>query len=333
MDHCKLLFRGWLLAALCLAWLGCRHADDSDYQIAPLACRPPVMPPSWMPPPGAPLHVAQTPPAASLAPSPSAEKTAQEPVHVTLAPPAPERTEEAAQRPTPEQVAPLRALYRLAADRFAATPGYVARLRRRETVDGKAQPEELLLFKYRKSPPSIWMKWIGDEHKGRELVYVKGQYDNLVHVLPQPDAEGPFHLMSRHHVEQQADTPHGLGRQRWPVAEVGIAPWIERFGRLVEAFAAGDGAVGGLKYQGSVKRPEYDAAVDAVVHAIPPGLESGLPQGGERLWFFDTRLRLPVLVITRDHSGREVEYYCFDRFYFPVQFQESDFNPSNLGRR
>ena len=45
--------------------------------------------------------------------------------------------------------------------------------------------------------------------------------------------------------------------------------------------------------------------------------------------FFDTALRLPVMVITVDDRGQEVEYYSYDRFLFPARFEEGEFSPEN----
>jgi hypothetical protein len=229
---------------------------------------------------------------------------------------------------------PLRTLYRLAAERFAVTPGYIARFRRREMVDGKEHPEEVMVFKYRKDPSSIYMKWIGNEAKGRELLYVRGKYDDMIHVLPANSESGLFHPASRS-VERHPDGPHGLGKERGPVADLGVGPWIERFGQLVDAVERGDANIGKVKYLGSLQRPECEVSVNAVMHLIPPGCENGLPKGGQRLWFFDTTLHFPVLLITHDAEGKEVEFYCLDRFLFPGpgRFSDEEFNPAHLTKR
>jgi len=61
-----------------------------------------------------------------------------------------------------------------------------------------------------------------------------------------------------------------------------------------------------------------------------PGYEAQLPRGGRRWIFFDQRERLPVLVITQDERGHEVEYYCYDRLQYPVKLDDDDFNPDKL---
>src|SRR6516162_7845419 len=78
---------------------------------------------------------------------------------------------------------PLRALHDHAAQRYQTMDTYIMRLKRREVVGGKARPEELILVKFRQEPWSVYFKWIGPEAKGREVVHVKGQYDNRIHSL------------------------------------------------------------------------------------------------------------------------------------------------------
>src|SRR5439155_4762609 len=77
----------------------------------------------------------------------------------------------------------LRQVQRLAAERYAAIDSYIVRLRRREQVSGKGGPEEVLLFKFRKQPWSLYFKWLGQEGAGREVIYVKGQHENKIHTL------------------------------------------------------------------------------------------------------------------------------------------------------
>src|SRR5205085_3781407 len=74
--------------------------------------------------------------------------------------------------PSESPIDHVRELYRDAAQRYAAIDSYIVRLRRREQVNGKDQPEELLLVKFRKQPTSVYFKWLGKEGHGREVVYV-----------------------------------------------------------------------------------------------------------------------------------------------------------------
>ena len=226
----------------------------------------------------------------------------------------------------------VRALYRLASERMAATPGYVARLRRREFVNGFQRPEEIILVKSRKDPASLYLRWLGREAKDRELFWFTSQPTGRIYVAPAATDTGNLAAMGRRTLVVQ-DGPHGLGAERYPVGETGVAALIERLGRALSAVEQGDDKAGAFTYLGKIKRPERDIALDAVQHIIPPGCDSGLPKGGQRTWYFDNTLHFPVLVIAVDGAGKELEYYFFDDFLFPTRMPEEEFNPATLGRR
>jgi Protein of unknown function (DUF1571) len=326
---------GWLLvASTTLAWIGCN-------QVQPHA--PAVKAPQAAPP----LQIGETadlqdpiPNAAWPTPTRTTQLPAPEPnntgSHATLLPPLPEPLPPARMLPpeTPHNKAsaePLRTFQRLAAERLAATPAYVARFKRRERVNGVDHLEESLVLKYRAAPFALALRWTDGEAKNRELVCVKGQSEYLIHLLPAPSDNGKLAAASRRTIVLQ-DSPQGLGNERYPVGETGFAGLIDRFGRLVDALERGDSNVGTVKYLGKVNRPEFEAKVDAVLHIVPPGFDKSLPDGGERFWFFDGALRFPVLVIAHNSLGQEEEYYLFDNILFPGVVRESDFNPASLGR-
>jgi hypothetical protein len=222
----------------------------------------------------------------------------------------------------------VRTMHRLACERIAAIPGYAVRLHRREQINGLNRPEETLDCKFRTDPWSISLKWIGAEGKNRELVYVKGQHGNQVHMLTAA-GDSPLLPVAGKHLKLAPE--HTLIRAvgRYPIPEVGIAPLIERFGTLVAAGESGGGAAS-LQYLGVLKRTETDHPVEGVIQMIPAATEPGLPEGGERMWFFDVSSRLPIVMTTHNVRGQEVEYYWYDNITFPVQLSDNDFDPDNL---
>ena len=107
---------------------------------------------------------------------------------------------------------------------------YTLRMRRREVVAGKARPEELILAKFRREPFSLYLKWVGEEGKGREVCYVKGKHEDLVHTLM---AAGDLFLFAGKHFKVAPDSPLVKSNCRYPITEAGFGPLIARFGRLV----------------------------------------------------------------------------------------------------
>jgi len=281
-----------------------------------------------------PLRIAEAPkvhrpPIATLGPL----ESSSEPEDAILA-----TTPLVARAPAPADPAPtepagdLRTLYRLAADHYAKVSCYVVRMHRREQVNGKNRPEEVLLFKFRKEPWSVYFKWLSEEGKNREVIYVKGQHGNLIHTLT---AAGDLPLLpfAGKHIKLAPDSFLVKAASPHPITEAGVGNLIEQFGAILDAAEHSVPPADTVEYLGVRKQADFEHPLDAVRQTIAPGAEPSLPKGGQRLWYFDLTLRLPVLVITRDHRGQEVDYNRFREFTFPAQLSDDDFDPEILWRR
>jgi hypothetical protein len=329
-----------LFAFAAATLLGCAHQQrrprggESPVASAPLPRLPAPLPESRPPSPPAPP---QPSPAIHTPPAPHT------PPATDKAEPAPAKPQVQVESPPPTNHAAdrIRQLYRQATERYAAVPGYQARLRRREQLHGKDQPEEVMLFKFRKEPFSVYFKWLGPVAKGREVVYVQGRHDDKIHTLM---AAGDFPFIPAGTKKAiSPDNPMALSRSRHAITESGIGAILSDFGQAVEGTATllvsqPDGEEGGaahwpLEYLGPQSRPEYPVPLEAVRRRLPPGRERHLPHGGERYYFFDPASQLPVLVITLDENRREVEYYCYDQLQLPVAFPDDDFDPKKLWSR
>ncbi|MCS7046190.1 MAG: DUF1571 domain-containing protein [Gemmataceae bacterium] len=221
-------------------------------------------------------------------------------------------------------------LYSKAAAKWASIDDYGCRMRRREVVQGRARPEEVIIAKFRKDPFSVHFEWVGQEGKGREMVYVQGQHGNLLHTLT---AAGDVPLLpGGQRFKVSPDSMLVKAASRSSITDAGVGSLIERFGKLVADFERGDPRAS-AKYLGRMKRPEFENHVDVVVQKIPAGAEPTLPGGGQRLWCFDPGHGLPVLVVTHDHLDREVDFVCFDRFEFPGRYLDEVFHPDYLGKK
>jgi hypothetical protein len=227
-----------------------------------------------------------------------------------------------------DPVARLHALYRQAADEYAGLTSYIVRLRRREQVQGKDKPEEILLFKFRKQPFSVYFKWLGKEGQGREVIYVQGRFENKIHTRL---AAGDVPLMpAGGRIALAPDSALVRSSSRHPISEAGIGGSLDHLSELLRALDQGDNRLGTLRYLGPIKRPEFDTPCETVEEMIPPGQNPALPQGGRRLWAFHPERHLPTLIILYNETGHEVEYYCFDRWQYPVALDDLDFDPDRL---
>jgi hypothetical protein len=231
-------------------------------------------------------------------------------VYVPTAPPAP---------------SDVHSLWQAASVHFASMHTYVARVHRREQQNGKPGPDEWQFFKWRQQPWSVYFKWIGAEHKGREVLYVHGQHGSQIHTLL---AAGDMPLMpAGKHIALDPDNVFVRNASRHAITEAGIGNLVTKFGAIVAALEKDDRRLGTLTYRGKVRRPEYPAPMDGVEQMIPPGGETDMPKGGKRWWFFEATTHLPVLVITLDEAGHELEYNCYDQLRENVPLTDGDFNP------
>jgi hypothetical protein len=229
---------------------------------------------------------------------------------------------------TADPVAAMRRLYRRAVERYNTMDSYIARLQRKEQVNGKDQPLEVLSFKFRKNPLSIHLKWIGAEGHGREAIFVQGQHESKLHILT---AKGDVPLMpGGKRMSFDPDGPMVRSNARHKITEAGFDQTLRLMGAALDAYEQHRSISGSLTYLGRVKRPEFAQPAEGVEQTIPPGQDLQLPKGGRRLIFFDPTLDLPVLVLTYDSTGHEVEYYFFDRFQYPVALDDADFDPDRL---
>jgi hypothetical protein len=227
------------------------------------------------------------------------------------------------------QAKTLSAFYKRGGQSLAEMDSYIFRLRRREAVGGKKMPEELIRVHFRREPFSVHLKWLGDEGKGRETIYVKGKFDNKMQVLLASGDAFPFPAGFRWSIA--VDDSKAKARSRYPITETGFGSLIERYGVIAANVEKGDMRDGPMKHLGLIKRPEFEAKVDAVHQIVPPNSDRLLSKGGQRWWFFDASHGLPVLVVTHDLEG-EVEYYCHDHIQ-RVRLDDDDFNPERLWRK
>lgn len=229
---------------------------------------------------------------------------------------------------TADPMVQLRSLHRQAVERQVGMGCYSAQLRRREQVSGRDKPEETMIVRFRPEPWSVYFKWIGAQGHDREVVFVKGQHGSLIHTLL---AEGdmPFSPKGKR-LSLPPDNMFVRSSSRHAITEAGIGMMIEHFGQILASQEKGERKFGSLHYKGLNKRVEFEQPVEIVEHVVPTGAETQLPHGGKRWWAFDGVNHLPVLVITHDHRGQEVEYYCYTQIQYPQTFTDDDFNPAKL---
>lgn len=219
-------------------------------------------------------------------------------------------------------------LHAAAVAQYGAMDSLVARIRRRETRDGKAKPEELMLFKERKHPQSVHFKWIGPEASGREVLYVRGQYgDKLQIVTAKGDVPftpaGTRMSLARDSLLVKAANPHH------DVTDACVSRNLQELGELYQA-ARVEGSGVSARYLGSINRPEYPYPLEGIEIKLPPNRDPDMPRGGRRDVFYDTKTHLPVLYLSFDEQDRELNYNLYDRLQVGLKLDDDDFNPERI---
>ena len=231
-------------------------------------------------------------------------------------------------------LAAIRALVEAAAKKWDTVADFEARLVKKEVVNGKQMPTDEVIYRYRRQPMSVYMKTLSEAGKGREVLYVKGQYGDKLHIIT---GKGDNALVGAgYKTELDPDSRLATQRSRQKVTDAGFGRQISGLKQALAAVEAGKPV--GLTTLGPVKRSEYPYPLEGVELTLQPGLDPLMPRGGKRQFYFDPKpespsYRLPVLVTAQEPDGREVEYYCFDRFRLPANIPESDWNPARLGRQ
>ena len=122
----------------------------------------------------------------------------------------------------------LKQVIQQANDSYGKLDSYVARLTRREQINGKNKPEELMLFMFRKAPWSVHFKWLGTEGHDREVVYVNGQYESKIHTLLAA-GDVPF-MPAGKRMSLAPDSFLVKSAARYPITEAGMGASIDRIG-------------------------------------------------------------------------------------------------------
>lgn len=219
-------------------------------------------------------------------------------------------------------------LHAAAQQRFAELHSYCARLKRRETKEGRPKPDELILFKERKQPFSVHFKWIGAEAQGREVLYVKGRYDDKLQILT-AGGDVPFVPAGRHLALGRDSMLVKIANPHHDITEAGIGFNLQDIAQLYAAARSSSTGVT-AKTLGVVQRPEYPQPMAAVEIIIPAGRDPELPRGGKRQIFYCPSCKLPLLYLCFDELGREQHYNCFDRIQLDLKLDDDDFNPHHL---
>ncbi len=199
---------------------------------------------------------------------------------------------------------------------FSGVRDYVALLHRQERVRGELQAPEVIRLKFRK-PFQLYMKWVGEAHAGRELLYAEGWNGNRL--MAHEGGVLGFITLSL--------DPNGalaLRHSRHPVTDTGIGRMLEVVSEsLNRAVAAGELSVGGLSthtvYGRRCRRLEGRLPADPAKGYYAPRV----------VMDFDLESKLPLRIEIYDAGDRLMEQYGYEELQVNVGLSDRDFDPAN----
>lgn len=193
---------------------------------------------------------------------------------------------------------------------------YTATFYKQQRVGGVLQPEEKILFKFKK-PFMVYMKWVGDTHAGRETLFVKGRNGDrlLVHLGGMANYFAPSASLS----------PTGMLAMRnnlRPITESGMESTINLIAEVCElAKMRGDLKV---RYCGTGRigdRPTHKFERFLPAHKGYPAHMTSFE--------LDSETGYPLLVYSYGWEGEVLERYRYEDFHTDVGLAEKDFDRYN----
>lgn len=237
----------------------------------------------------------------------------------------------------PKSTAALKELLATANGAWAKVTTYELTLTRRE-INPQGDPvRDTVLFHYRREPVALHTLTLDGNSKGRESVYNPSKFGDKLHLKL---GEGDSKVFKAGFVApaMSPDDPKVAEKARYGVREIGHGKMIARLEAALAKLEAGKSAPDALALEAGVKRPEWPDPLARVTHRLARGDDPVLPGGGTRTYFFDTKqgspsFGLPVLVTATDATGKEVEFYLFEKWKNPANLTDADFDPARLKRK
>lgn len=193
-------------------------------------------------------------------------------------------------------------------------------LTRREVVGGKLKPEEQLDYTQRFEPHSLKLEWVGEVHKGRRLIYVKGANDDKV-IVRVGNEGGLMGLVGRLKKEWRLDLddPQIRSNSRYP-------PDAGGYNRLVRRMTEDYGEALTLSMAWVTASPPEETD-GRRLRRFEVTLEHVLldTDTSRMIVWFDLDKLLPVHTVRWDARGRRVEDYDWRDAELNIGLTDADF--------
>jgi hypothetical protein len=194
---------------------------------------------------------------------------------------------------------------------------YTAIFHKQQRVAGKLEPEETILLKCRKTPFSLYMKWVRRPYEGSELLYVKGWNEDRA----KAHRGGLLRFITR---DLDPSHPGLMADNLRPVTSTGI-------GFLLEAVATNIRKAskrGELTFSARGEESVYGRKTQ-VLEMIFPKARAGDYDGYRHVINQDVESKILVRIRVYDRDDQLVENYGYENLYLNAPLGDAAFDPRN----
>jgi outer membrane lipoprotein-sorting protein len=199
---------------------------------------------------------------------------------------------------------------------LAGAESYTAIFHKQEVVNNKTLAGETILLKFRK-PFKVYMKWIKEPYKGREILYVDGWNGNRLRA----HESGVLGLFT---VNLDPKGSMAMKGNRHPVTDLGLANVTRKIGHNLRK---------GLK-NGEVELK--DLGNETVYGRKTTKIEAIYPRDKSKGYYcyravlnLDCELKVPIKIQIFDWDDKMVESYGYENLKLGAGLTDSDFDPKN----
>jgi len=198
---------------------------------------------------------------------------------------------------------------------------YTAVFHKQQRVAGELLRKETILLKCRRTPFSLYMKWIEKPYKGSELLYVAGWNEDRARVHRGGVLRFvTFDLDPRH--------PGLMADNLRPVTSTGIGYLLESVATNIrKAIKAGELAFSELGAETVYGRKTR------ILQAVFPKEKARDYDGHRFVINQDVESRIPMRISVYDRDGRLVENYGYENLVLNAPLTDADFDPKNPAYR
>jgi outer membrane lipoprotein-sorting protein len=201
---------------------------------------------------------------------------------------------------------------------YASIQDYTARLVKRERIKNKLRDPEDIRLKFRE-PGKIYMRWMGPNVPGREILFVKGRDQDraLIH-----EPRMPSSLIT---ILTPPDSPLVLQESRHPITDVGLGRLIELLATHTRrAFTRGELATREIPSVG----PSGPAKAERQLELTTPKTATGY-LAHRVVVTIDLATRLPVSVELFGWNDELLASYTYKELIVNPGLTDWDFDPTN----